>query len=121
MRRSFFLIAIFIFCLAAGCTKTSQEALMDQKLCAKDTISFHEDIAPMLHSNCLPCHSASQASGSIILETYDDISGLAGTGYLLGVIKHDPGYLPMPNNGGQLSNCQIKAVETWINQGTKNN
>jgi hypothetical protein len=36
-------------------------------------------------------------------------------------IKHLPGFSAMPQTGGQLSQCEITAIEKWIVNGHPNN
>jgi len=122
---SVFILLLSALGLVAGCSKTNEEALLleanYQELCTQDTISFHEHVAPIIAFNCMPCHNASQASGTIVLETYADISGLAASGTLLGVVRHEPGFLQMPKDKPKLRECEIRALEVWVNQGTLNN
>jgi mono/diheme cytochrome c family protein len=40
---------------------------------------------------------------------------------LLGSIKHLQGFSQMPKNGGQISQCEIDAIEKWVNAGYPNN
>ena len=39
---------------------------------------------------------------------------------LLGSIEHSSGYNTMPQNGSQLSGCQISKIRSWINAGHPN-
>jgi len=114
-----------LFLLAVGCTKTNEEQLLlqakQQELCTKDSISFSNDIVPIIHEYCISCHDAAHANGSVILENYDEVSALASSGDLTGAINHDPGYTPMPNDGRKLTDCEKRALNTWISQGIKNN
>lgn len=77
-----------------------------------------------IFENCLSCHSNSSANtlgGSVKLEDYADIKNYADNGKLLGSIKHESSYSPMPKNGAKLSDCKISQIENWINSGTPNN
>ena len=77
-----------------------------------------------ISENCLSCHSNSLAStlgGSLKLEDYADIKNYADNGKLLGSIKHESGYSPMPKNGVKINDCKISQIENWINSGTPNN
>lgn len=82
--------------------------------CDTTNISFSQVIMPMIQNNCLSCHS----STSPVLSSYDQISKNATR--ILGAIKHQPGYKPMPP-GGSLSQCAILQFESWVKQGKKNN
>lgn len=119
-------IMFFVTAVMVGCTKVSEQQLVldaeAQELCTKDTISFSDHIAPLVQINCMPCHNSTQAEGSIVLETYDEIKGIAEADeLLLHVIRHDPGYLPMPKDRPRLKDCEIRAFEVWVAQGRLNN
>lgn len=124
MRRLIYFVCFFLL-LAVGCTKTNEEELLlqakQQELCSKDTISFSQDVVPIIREYCISCHSASLANGSVVMENYDQISTLASSGDLMGSINHDPGYTAMPNDGRKLTSCETRALNTWISQGVKNN
>ncbi|MGC8823619.1 MAG: hypothetical protein ACP5PZ_03355 [Bacteroidales bacterium] len=82
--------------------------------CDTSNVSFSQVIMPMIKNNCLSCHSGT----SPVLTGYDQISRNATR--ILGAIKHQPGYEPMPK-GGNLPQCAILQFEAWVNQGKKNN
>lgn len=119
------LVIIAFLCLLAACTKTNEQVILlqakQQELCTKDTISFRDHIAPLVSQRCMPCHSAARMEGGIILENYSEISGLASSGVLMGVIKHDPGFAAMPKNEPKIPECEIRAFQVWVDQGTLNN
>ena len=41
--------------------------------CTKEKITFFKHIAPIIHTNCTPCHRANQ-SGPFNLITYNDVA-----------------------------------------------
>lgn len=124
MRYSFVLSIIIV--AIAGCAKVSEEKLLleakAQEICTKDTMSFQQHVQPIIQSACMPCHNSGQAEAGVILETHAQISGI-GTpgGLLLGVIKHEPGFLAMPKDRPKLGDCEIRAIEIWVTQGAMNN
>jgi hypothetical protein len=75
---------------------------------------------PIIEGNCFTCHSGNSPSGNISLTNYDQIVAVANTGQLLGAIKQQQGYSPMPK-GGKLNDCEILTIEAWVNEGTPNN
>ena len=111
-------LIVFLF----SCKKENKEDLdFEASLCSLDTISYQLHISVVLNNNCMPCHSASQHQGDVILDNYNDVAPLANSGDLLGVTRRDPGYTPMPTNTGKISDCSIAAIEKWANQGAPNN
>lgn len=108
-----------------ACTKTSEEKLLLEaelgRLCEADSIKFTTDVVPIINSNCMPCHNNEQQKGGITLVTYDDISAMADNGSLMGTIRHESGYVAMPENAAKINDCYIHALETWISNGKPNN
>ncbi|GHU57830.1 hypothetical protein FACS189444_0550 [Spirochaetia bacterium] len=108
-----------------SCTKQSEDQLLSPSTLSCDTINvqYSTTIVAILNANCYRCHGAvtNGGSGGIILEGYFNLKKWADNGYLVGNITHAPGYVPMPYDGGKLSDCDINKIKAWINQGTKNN
>jgi len=76
----------------------------------------------ILNGGCLACHTTPAASGgNIPLDNYIDVKTIAQNGRLYGAINHSPGFQPMPQSGGKLTNCDISKVRAWINSGMLNN
>ena len=87
-------------------------------------VSYSFTIKPVLQSNCYTCHSNANASGfgaNIRLEDYNDVKAVSDDGRLLGSIRHESGYSPMPKGGSKLSDCTILQIEIWIENGSQNN
>ncbi|HEV8511993.1 MAG TPA: cytochrome c [Cyclobacteriaceae bacterium] len=85
------------------------------------TVSFQINIKPILNTNCISCHSSSDAAGGLSYESYNGVNGPAIDGRLIGSIKHLAGVTPMPQFAPKLSDCDIMKIETWIKQGALNN
>ncbi|MBK8444459.1 MAG: DUF11 domain-containing protein [Sphingobacteriales bacterium] len=93
----------------------------DTDTCPTDNMSFSQDIAPILSSNCGACHSTAAHLGNVILDTYTGVKSKVDEGSLLGAIKHQSGFSAMPPSGTMLPECDITKIEAWINQGALNN
>jgi hypothetical protein len=39
----------------------------------------------------------------------------------MGTVNHATGYSAMPKGGGKLTDCEIRQLQTWIDNGTLNN
>ncbi len=89
--------------------------------CDTTNVAYSTNIKPLIANNCLGCHSGSNPGGGIGLSTFQDVRAIADNGKLFGTINHLPGFSPMPRNGNKLSDCQIRMVTLWINQGAPNN
>ena len=103
--------------------------------CTK-SVSYSEDVFPILQENCLSCHEkggkGTEASG-FNMETYDDFmkgtkfgpvvvpgSGFSSTIAILIEHKADP-KLNMPHKKQPLPEEDIETIKLWIDQGAKNN
>lgn len=89
--------------------------------CDTVNVTFSATVWPVIQGKCFGCHSGSSPSGGISLETHADLVVVANSGQLIGTIRHDQGYSPMPQNGAKLSECNIAQIQKWINDGTPNN
>lgn len=89
--------------------------------CDTENVSFSNDIFPIIQSNCVSCHSGSNANAGIQLTNYSQISHQALNGLLLSAVSHDGMATPMPYQSNQLSSCKIEMITAWINNGAPNN
>lgn len=85
------------------------------------TMSFTNNVKPILELSCTGCHSGNLPSANIDLTSYTSVNVVAINGRLLGSIQHDLGFKPMPQNGNKLSDCDITIIKKWILDGSKNN
>lgn len=107
---------------AASCYYDNEEELYPMAQgCMTDTLSFAETIVPILENNCYRCHDAATNLGNVTLEGYQAVKNYADDGRLIGVIRQDPGFSPMPQDAGPLNDCFVSQIEAWIDQGALNN
>ena len=98
---------------------------------APASVSFHDDIEPLLKASCASCHSADKHTSGFVVET---TGGLFAGGKKYGAKGIVPGkpqeskivaYLRgagvprMPMGGAAIPEAQIVKVERWIAQGAK--
>lgn len=115
---------IFLFLtisLSASCYYDSEEELYPTLECQTQNVTYSKQVVNIIQSNCYECHSAAQNFGNITLEGFDNLKKYVDNGQLLGAIRHDPGFSPMPKNGAQLVECDIEKIEAWVNDGGLNN
>jgi len=89
--------------------------------CDTINVSYSQDVWPIISSNCTSCHSGGAPSGNVYLDNYDNIVIAADNGSLMGAIKHENGYSPMPKGGAMLSDCNIAIIQKWVDDGTPDN
>jgi len=118
--KAVFVIVIAIF--MQSCYYDNVEDLYPQlPECDTTNVTYSNSVWPVINSNCTGCHGGNAPAGNIRLENYNDISSAANNGSLLGTIRHENGWSPMPKGGGKLNNCDITKIETWVNQGMPDN
>ncbi|MFM6935386.1 MAG: hypothetical protein ACKOXP_08080 [Flavobacteriales bacterium] len=86
-----------------------------------DSVSFQQEIYPILSDYCMPCHS-NPGAGGVNFDTYSEILPFALSGQLVHTLIHDTTGIimpPLPSNGPD--SCQVKAIKRWIAQGALNN
>ena len=110
----------------------------------KDTISFAEDVFPIIQKNCLPCHAEDNFNPSeLSLDTYEllmeggrhgdaIVPGNADESPLIQKLRDDPPFgdrmpLDLRKKKGKKSTVkpleeeEIQAIATWITQGARDN
>ena len=86
--------------------------------CDTVNITYPGTVFPILQAKCLTCHSGSQPAGGLDFTNYEQLAFVAQNGALLGALRHEAGYSPMPKDGGQLDDCTISKIEIWIRDTT---
>lgn len=86
--------------------------------CDLEEITYTNFIGNLIDNKCsnIGCHVSGAPQGS--LATYEDVVTFVGAGKILGALRHESGFVPMPKNGDMLSDCQIDKIEAWIADGT---
>lgn len=96
-------------------------------------VSYKANVLPIFQSNCYRCHRAteyqSKANFALNMEDFSQVAqwsnpatGLNGVSYMVGNIRHDPGFIAMPYDGvGNLDACQIAIIKAWVDAGAPNN
>ncbi|MDA3944833.1 MAG: hypothetical protein PF694_14985 [Bacteroidetes bacterium] len=121
--RKWLLFAGLILSLGlSACYKDNEEDLYPDngESCNTENVSFSQTIEPLVNNNCLSCHSTTNTSGGVRLDSHSAIAEAATNGRLLGAIRHEAGFSAMPQ-GGKLPDCAISQFEAWASQGALNN
>ena len=94
----------------AGCTS-----------CDTSKYTFSETIKPILDTWCVGCHSPSDPGGGYDFSSYSGTLVSIADGNFIETIKHLPGFVPMPAGTAKLSDCDINAVQRWLDMNYPNN
>lgn len=109
--------------LFVSCTKdkaSNPEAFQNNEPCAN--VSFANEVQPILNNSCAfaGCHSTASAASGIRLSTHAEVVA-TNENSLIGSIKHDAGFSPMPKNTAKLSRDNIELIKCWVLNGKPNN
>lgn len=114
-------IILFLSLMITSCYYDVEEEIYPMTGCLTEDMSYLMDVLPIIIDNCYVCHDAANNFGGVTLEGYENISVRVSNGQLLGAIRHDPGFSPMPKNEPKLLDCEIEKIEAWIIQGAMDN
>lgn len=112
-----FLITLFISLLAVSCRRDKVDIEPIDPSDCTETISYSQDIQPMLDINCSTsgCHNSNTGAAGYILETHAQVEEHAQI--ILSVIRHESGFSAMPQGSPKLNDSIIKQFKCWIDQG----
>jgi|RhiMetdeSRZDD1v2_1073273.scaffolds.fasta_scaffold66057_5 mono/diheme cytochrome c family protein len=92
------------------------------------SVSFTNDVLPIIESRCINCHGGDRVEKGLNLKTYADImagsengpvvtAGNAVSSKLIELIVNQK----MPKRGPKLTPPQVQLITEWVNQGALNN
>ncbi|MFC1732387.1 hypothetical protein ACFL6I_18945 [candidate division KSB1 bacterium] len=115
----FLSLLLGILFIANACYYDIEEELYP--ICDTTNITYSGTIVPIIDGSCNVCHSQGLQLGNISTEGYNNLKTIVDDGSFWGAINHNTNYSPMPKNGNKLSDCTLKQIKTWIDQGAPNN
>jgi hypothetical protein len=86
--------------------------------CDTLNVTYPGTVYPLLEQYCFSCHSGDNPSAGLDFTDYNIVAALAENGFLLGSIRHEEGYVPMPQGTPKLSDCDISKIEIWVRDTT---
>jgi len=112
--------------VVVSCTKQSEDVLQAQQgggttTCDTTNMKYSTNVVPILTANCYSCHANGIVNAGVTLDSYSNVLIQVNNGNIIGAITHASGYVPMPFDGGSLSDCDIATIKAWINEGAPNN
>ena len=115
------IISFLTFVFFTSCYYDVEEELYPQGSCNVSNVTYQNDIAPLVQSNCLSCHALGSSTSSINLEGYAKLKLQIDNGRFLGSVQHKSGFIAMPEGSSKLPSCSISKIEAWISAGAPNN
>lgn len=104
------------------------EALVTQASSQGATVSFANDILPLLNNRCANCHGGNRTEEGLNLLSYGAIMSGSKNGAVISPGDADHSLLvellvsqEMPKRGPKLTPTQIQPIIDWINQGALDN
>ena len=125
-----FIIFSFSICIGlTGCYYDTEEELYPDSgstICDTVSVSYANDIVPIVSSKCSnpSCHAGVNAAAGIPLETYAGVKAYldADKALFISSIIWDGNASNMPKGASaKMSDCNIKTIRAWINNGYPNN
>ena len=106
---------------AVSCTYHNEEELYPVENCDSINVTYSATIVPIVTQNCYECHSGSLPISGILLEGHGNLKAMVDAGRLLGAVRHQTGFSPMPKDRPSLAECDILKIEKWVQDGALNN
>ncbi|MCP4853231.1 MAG: DUF1549 domain-containing protein [Fuerstiella sp.] len=98
---------------------------------ATGSVSYHNDVRPILQANCHGCHQPAKADGEYVMTAFERLlaggeseaaaitAGKVDDSYLLELITPVDGEAEMPKEKKPLTKREITLIRKWIEQGAK--
>ena len=96
-------------------------ALNDVCVASCDTIgavTYQNQISTLISKNCISCHSGTNASKGILLDSYTAVKTYLDNGKLLAAVKGTSIQMPP---GYKITSCELREIELWKANGAKQN
>jgi hypothetical protein len=124
IKKNLCIVNVLFIILLFSCKYNNEQELYPvdpNTTCDTLNVTYSETVALIMQAQCNGCHSGINPSGGIKTDNYTDIKTLVDNGRLMGSIKHQSGYSPMPKGGQKLSECDIAKIDIWVKSGALNN
>ncbi len=121
IKKGLLLIMFLGLLTLSSCYNDNYQTLYPSGPCNTSQVTYSQDVWPVINAQCTSCHSGATPYGNIALENYNDVVAVAKNGKLLGSIRFDAGFSPMPKGGAKMNSCDIAKIEKWVKDGTPNN
>ena len=120
MKNILLFISIVIISVSCKKDKTPEIIPIPEGECI-DIVSFSQTVEPIIVQSCATtgCHDATTHESGFYFSGYQNISIFIDP--IIGSMRYDPGYTPMPSGSPKVADSLIQKIECWIAQGAQNN
>jgi len=109
MKRIICLIALLVI----GCEKNIESDYVGYD-CEEVQSYYQESVAPIMSNHCIGCHSTSNASGSLSLDSFDSVVDGIMNGEVINRINMESSNpLFMPMGSEKLSQQQLEVIQNF--------
>lgn len=115
------LTALFVVTCKHEIPLTDKDGNNNTDTCGNLPFTYSGAVASLMTTYCTKCHGATSPKAGIDLSTYNGVKAVALNGKLLGTIKKETGFKPMPPGTTKIPDCQIRQIEKWVQAGAPNN
>jgi hypothetical protein len=95
---------------------------------AQATVSFVEDVFPILESRCYNCHGGQRVEEGLLLGSYEELMAGSENGPVIvpgdaenSLLVEEIVTQEMPKRGPKLTPPQVQLIIDWVNSGAPNN
>ena len=106
----------------------TEPAVATQPAAQGETVSFANDILPIIESRCINCHGGQRTEKELDMKTFDSLMAGSENGPVVtpGDAAHSKfvelvATQKMPKRGPKLTSPQVQLFTDWVNQGALNN
>jgi hypothetical protein len=109
------LILMSVFAIL-GCSSDTISDLIDDNNIG--TVSYNQNIKPIIDNYCVNCHGANNPSANLRLDTYESTrEGVLSRNVIERISLPQGNSLLMPQSGNRLSQNNINLFINWQNEG----
>ena len=132
-------VCLFVLCALIGLAlimlflfgRSQPEARAQAVSSAKQSVSFINDVAPILKDNCFACHDSKKKKGKLDMTTFENFrkggsrgdpieAGKPEESVLIDMLSRpDSGRMPPKEAGAALPSAKIDVIRQWIKEGAK--
>jgi tetratricopeptide (TPR) repeat protein len=113
--------ALATILVTVASTALGQSSVQSEQRSRQSTVTFAEDVAPILFQHCAPCHRPNGSASFSLLE-YDNARSRARQLAAVTASRAMPPWQPEPGHGEfegnrRLTDDQIRLFQAWVDQG----
>jgi len=111
------IILLLFLTIPHSCKNNNEEELYGIKPCDTSNVTWESKIKDLMAKNCVHCHGPDVAYNGVRHDSYEAEMIVVNDGRLRGVVNHLDGYVKMPKDRGKLPDCELKLINTWLDNG----